>query len=353
MITVTRLTEDREPSYARWLSENSESLIYATTEYREFLIRLVPGRAFCLLALQEDRGQEAIVGALPYFQADDPTYGIVINSLPWYGSHGGCILSPTAGVEVRGALLGRYAEAVSSPDVLSAVTILTPSEDHHLDQYMQALKPLLTDQRVGQITRLPDAAEDVERHLERIISQKTRNQVRKSLKQGFGCETTDAEWAWRFLVETHTANMAAMGGKAKTWEQFMTLRKCLPESWRRLWIAKREQQPVAALLLLYYNRTVEYFTPVIDKSYRPQQPLSFLIWHAMLDAATRGYRRWNWGGTWASQHSLHHFKAGWGADDVPYTYLINTSERALKTLTAHQADVQRVFPFYYTHPYRA
>jgi hypothetical protein len=356
MIKVTELREDLEPAYARWLCEHRESLIYASSEYRQFLARIVPGTSCCLLAFQDDhagRATDSIAGALPYFRAEHPTYGIVINSLPWYGSHGGCILTPSAGPEVRVALLARYREMILHPDVLSAVMILTPGETRHLDQYVQALKPRLTDQRVGQMTALPRAGDNLPGRLERLISQKTRNQVRKSLKQGFRCETSDAEPAWRFLVETHRENLAAIGGRAKTWEQFMTLRKCLPESWRRLWIAKKDDRPVAALLLLYFNGTVEYFTPVIDKEFRSHQPLSFLIWHAMLDAATRGYQQWNWGGTWASQHSLHHFKAGWGASDRPYTYLINTTEQALEKLVTNQADIQYAFPFYYTHPYRS
>ena len=154
--------------------------------------------------------------------------------------------------------------------------------------------------------------------------------VRKALQQGFALHITDADWAWRFLYETHVENLQALGGQAKPWSHFIALRTHIPAHWRRVFVATLADQPVAALLLLYFNQTVEYITPVIRHAYRSQQPLSFLIWHAMLWASREGYRWWKaGGGTWLAQPSLYHFKAGWGAIDLPYTYLINVSEQVV------------------------
>ena len=87
--------------------------------------------------------------------------------------------------------------------------------------------------------------------------------------------------------------MAGIGGTAKPWAHFEAIRDAIPASARRLYIARLNGQPVAALLLLYFNRTVEYITPVIKHEYRSAQPLSFLIWHAMQDAIAEGFRWWN------------------------------------------------------------
>lgn len=65
--------------------------------------------------------------------------------------------------------------------------------------------------------------------------------------------------------------------------------KLLAEESKSDSIASLDGRPVAALLLLYFNRTVEYFAPVIEHEYRSRQPLSFLIWQGMLDAVHRGY----------------------------------------------------------------
>ncbi len=347
MIRVVRLEEESMGAYRQFLSEEPQAMIYASPEYAHFLANVVTGEFQCLLAFEGDD----IVGSLPYFRTEHPDLGCVINSLPWYGSHGGCTLSSKARSEVRAELLLAYRRMLGSQDVLSSTMILTPSESTHLEEYRRAIEPYLVDRRIGQVTCLPGQEEDLEDGLAKRVAQKTRNLIRKSLKQGFSIEATEEEEAWRFLSDTHHANMHAIGGKAKPWHHFLALRKCLPGDWHRLWVATADGQPVAALLLLYFNQTVEYFTPVILHEYRFRQPLSYLIWHAMLDAARRGYRWWNWGGTWLSQKSLHHFKAGWGAGDEPYWYLINTNESALARLRANQTMVQAAFPYYYTHPY--
>jgi hypothetical protein len=275
----------------------------------------------------------------------------VINSLPWYGSHGGCILAPDAGDDARRALLARYREFATAPGVLSATIVLTPEESVHADVYRQALDPAAEDARIGQVTTLPESGSDVEGRLERIFTQKTRNLTRKARRQGFELRADDSDAAWDFLYRTHAANMAALGGRAKPRAHFEALRSRLPAAMRQLWLAQLHARPVAAMLLLHHNRTVEYFTPVIDHDFRPLQPLTFLIWHGMLDAIGRGYRWWNWGGTWASQTSLHHFKAGWGAVDRPYTYLINASTEGQQRMRALRAELGEAFPYYYTFPY--
>ena len=79
-------------------------------------------------------------------------------------------------------------------------------------------------------------------------------------------------------------------------------------------------KPVAALLLLYFNETVEYFTPVILPKYRNTQALSLVIFIAMKDAILHGFKNWNWGGTWLSQKGVYDFKKKWGTIDYPYYY---------------------------------
>ncbi len=344
---ILPLTSDTEGAYRAFLREDSRGQVYGSLEYRDFLSAVVPGEPHYLLAW--DMGK--VVGILPYFRQTCPGVGTVINSLPWYGSHGGCLISPTAGDSVRHALVSAYRAVVQDPEVLSATMILTPEETLVAKQYLDVLHPAAVDHRIGQVTRLPDNGPDLQARLERRLTGKTRNLVRKSLKQGFSLRTDDEEWAWQFLYETHRANIEEIGGRAKRWGDFVALRKHIPPDERCLLTAMDQGQPVASLLLLYFNQTVEYFTPVIKLEHRSRQPLSFLIWQGMLDAVKKGYSWWNWGGTWESQRSLYHFKAGWGAEDRPYTYLIHLAEGALDKLRTHQKVVQDMFWGYYTHPY--
>lgn len=348
-VDVVELTPAIEAGYADFVARHPEAMIYPTLEFRQFLSRAIGGEPRYAVAL---RGS-TVVGVLPAFVAHDERWGAVVNSLPWYGSHGGCLVAPGDGREVRAALLEHLRCRVLSPGTAFSTVILTPDENERLDEYAALLQPTTTDYRIGQITRLPEAGDDLETRLEHACRQKTRNLIRKALKQGFTMAVRDDEAAWRFLYDTHCENMAAIGGKAKPWAHFAALREAIPAAWRQLIVTSAGAVPAAAMLLLRFNRTVEYLTPVVKHEFRSLQALSFTIWHGMLDAARSGYRWWNWGGTWASQRSLHHFKAGWGAVDRPYTYLVRGSERALRELAHDRDALTAAFPYYFLYPFQA
>ena len=346
MIQVVDLTQGLEPAYAALVSRDPRSMIYATLEFRTFLQQVVPGVPRYLVACA---GGE-VLGALPTFTAHDAQWGDVTNSLPWYGSYGGCIVRPDCGAEVRSALLRAFSEHASSASTAFSTVILSPHEQPMVAEYLDALRPQSTDKRIGQITTLPAPGPEIELRLQQLLRQKTRNLVRKALKQGFELSVSDDEHAWQFLHATHTENIAALGGRPKPWEHFAAVRSAIPADWRRLYVATLNGKPVAALLTLRFNRTIEYLTPVVLQEFRSLQPLSFAIWHAMLDAVRDGFRWWNWGGTWLSQHSLHHFKAGWGAMDLPYTYLTTARSEALAAFRRDREGLMRAFPYYFVFP---
>jgi hypothetical protein len=345
-IDVVTLTPELEAAYQRFLLDDPRTLVYATIAFRDFLVRAAGGEAETLLALRDG----GIVGSLPYLVDRDPKLGAVVNSLPWYGSHGGCILGAGES-EARTALLLAFHGVLRDDSLLTGTVVLTPFEEPERARYEAVLRPETLDSRIGQMTALPPDGPELEAELERRLRQKTRNLVRKARRQGFEEVVTDEPWGWEFLERTHAAGMAAMGGRAKPPEHFAALRDSLPGEWRRLSVALLDGHPVAALLLVRFNKTVEYLTPVVEVEHRPRQPLSFLIWNAMLDAARTGYATWNWGGTWHAQDSLHHFKAGWGADDLPYSYLVCASDEALARLRERRDEVLQRFPYYYLYPF--
>ena len=348
-IDVVELSAALERRYSEFVREVPTSMIYGTLEFRAFLQGTVAGTPRYFVALRA----EGIVGALPCFVASHERWGEVINSLPWYGSHGGCLVNAGDDGSVRAALLGRLAEVLAGPRVACATVILATAENAHLEEYCRAIAPTATDERVGQITALPDDGPDLEARLEKVCRQKTRNLVRKSLKQGFTIGVKDDDTAWRFLYDTHVENMTSIGGRAKPWAHFEAMRTAIPSAWRQLWLTSLDGRPVAAVLLFRFNRTVEYITPVIVHEFRSRQPLSFTIWHAMLDAVRSDYRWWNWGGTWASQVSLHHFKEGWGAIERPYTYVTKASPDALQGLHRDRQAMSDAFPYYFLYPFSA
>jgi hypothetical protein len=343
---ISSLAPAEEARYVEWLRTLDDSSIYYTPWFHRFLEAAVGGETQVLVA----RRGGVLMGALPFVRRSHPGLGTVFNSLPWYGSHGGCILSRFEPDLTRRELLMAYRECVATTDLLSSTVILSTGETPNESEYRAVLDPDADDYRIGQMTALPNFDAGIQARLEATLLQKTRNLVRKACRQGFEEVVSDEDWAWQFLFDTHQDNLTAIGGRPKPWGHFTELRSHFPAEQRRLSVAMHGAKPVAALLLLGWNRTVEYLTPVVQHDYRPLQPLSFLVWRGMIDASRRGYRCWNWGGTWASQMSLHHFKAGWGATDKPYRYLVSITRSRAGELRERWSEITSAWPYYYIYP---
>ncbi|MFH1021904.1 MAG: GNAT family N-acetyltransferase [Planctomycetota bacterium] len=344
-ISIEILSPDRFEEYGRFLLSAPRHLIYASLPYMSFLSRVVPGQARYYLATQGN----AIVGAMPAFEMVHPRLGYVSNSLPWYGSHGGILAFQEP---VVAALADAFLRHIRSQNLLSATIIGSLFDDENNAALLKRhLDVFTTDSRIGQLTSLPEAGEDIgDRLLQDVFTQKTRNLVRKSFAQGFEMSRADDDASWNFLFQTHRENLTTIGGRYKPQEHFLAIRETFPPDMRTLWIASHQGRPVAALLLLLYNRTVEYFTPAVSHEYRSRQPLSFLIHHAMIDAVKNGFQRWNWGGTWLNQKSLYHFKKGLGARDYPYRYYIITNPAGLSRMKENKNLLLDAFPNYYLFP---
>lgn len=346
-VRIVELTHGLEVAYTQFVESSPSAMIYATLPFRQFLHRVVPGESQYFVARRGDR----IVGVLPCFAAHDTAWGTIVNSLPWYGSHGGCLIAPDQPASVRVALMRRFIAEFERADLAAATIVLTPEETNQQSDYVSIMMPTAHDSRIGQATRLPKDGADVEHRLEATCRHKTRNLVRKAQKQGFVIEARDDDAAWRFLHQTHADNMAAISGRAKPWAHFQAMRDVIPADWRRLFVVTLSGDPAAALLLFRFNRTVEYITPVIVHEFRSLQPLSFAIWHAMLESIRDGYEWWNWGGTWASQVSLHHFKEGWGAIERPYAYVIKASPATMRAVREQRDAISAAFPYYFVYPF--
>jgi lipid II:glycine glycyltransferase (peptidoglycan interpeptide bridge formation enzyme) len=205
----------------------------------------------------------------------------------------------------------------------------------------------LLDERIGQLTPLPSAG-DVDATLLQSFHYKTRNMIRKAEKLGVKVEVDND--AMSFLLKVHEENMREIGGLAKS-QRFFDL---LPQHFRsgndyRLYVARLDGEPVAAVLVFFYNRTAEYYTPVVLKEHRNSQALSAAIFRAMCDAATQGYLWWNWGGTWLSQDGVYRFKSRWGTKDLSYRYYTCVHNPAI--LKVGRAELLAAYPSFYTVPF--
>lgn len=344
-IHVEPMTPESLVAYERLLLCDETSMVYASSAHFEMLQKLLPEAEGLRLVAKDSTGQ--CLGGLTFFIRNGPL-GPVANAQPFFGSPCGLFV-PDHAMDVEEALLGRFQAMVRERGCIASTFITSPQAPDP-QRYHAMLKPDFVDTRIGLITPLPPASEDISGALMSLFLSKTRNMVRKGLKGNFRLDRGETGENWEFLQRTHEANMAQLNGATRPPRFFQLMQdQTAPGIQKRLYTAYLGETPVAGLLLLLHHRTVDYFVPVIDAAHRSAQPLSFLIMNAMQDAVALGYRWWNWGGTSLSQKTLYHFKTGFGAKDHPYYYLVHVYDPSL--LKADRKTYMREYPFFYAYPY--
>lgn len=345
------LTSADEQAYEDLLQKKEESLLFVSLKYRNLLRQYIDAEDFYLLA---KRGGD-IVGTFPLFLKKNSTHGNVLNSLPFYGSNGGVIISPsvTDPEAVFKALTEGLHNLARETDAV-AVTVVTSPFELYPELYQEHLRPTFRDSRIGQVSHLPHSGENPEHAVMAMIHSKTRNMVRKARKSRIAHRHSSDLEVLRFLADTHKENMTGIGGIAKGWEFF----RKVPEIFQydtdyRVYAATRDGRPVSALLIFYHKKTVEYFTPATVREYRHLQPNSLLIFEAMKDATRQKYHYWNFGGTWHSQNGVRQFKNRWGAQDKPYYYYVVTYQDIGHILNMKPEEIVVEYPFFYVVPFSA
>lgn len=328
-------------------------LLYISPDFLSFLEVAVGGEKhyFCCY----DGGD--LVGVMPFFKKES-TDGVIINSLPWFASHGGCYTVASHDVEARIKLLGAFSEYINAePRLISSALSISFLEARYLSFYQRVLKPVFVEDRTTQVLEFPfqyqgDTASCSDAFLA-IQHGKSRNMVRKSLKQGFTLRNTDSDSAWSFLYNVHSENMNSIGILAKPRSHFEFFREKIAPENRLLLLAELKGIPVAGLLCSTVLPCIEYLVPVVKNEYRSLQPLSFLVHNGLVWALKNGFTCWNFGGTGNGQQSLHKFKAGWGAEDRRFHYIINMSRHGKDVIKNNLHNLVKEFPFYYIFPFTA
>lgn len=330
-VVVRPWAPEHEPAIAEFVADHPQGLIYYTPAFRRYLLAVAGGECRSRLAFEDDR----LTAVMPILMRTGPL-GTILNSLPFFGSHGGIL---TASPASERALLAEYDRLAAG--IAAATWIAHPFAD------VTPPRHDLTDERIAQWT---DLGPDGTAALGGRIEPSARRNIQKAESEGV--VVSETEDAIDFLEATHRENMAAIGGRAKPREFFSCLARTMTygRDWR-LYLAAREGEPVAALLTFEASRTVEYVMPVVKASARALQPTAAILSRAMSAAAARGFTRWNWGGTWLTQDGVYRFKKKWGAQERHYRYFVTVNDPSLLRRSAEELSAG--YPWYYTVPYGA
>lgn len=332
-MTIKKLERKDYLKYETFLLSFHESLLYYSTKYKDFLEELLNIESNYLIVIDKDNNIQA---TLP-LMIKEGKFGKIINSLPYYGSNGG-ILSKDK--EAHALLLNYYNELIK--DIAGSTYITNP-----LQENIQELKYDILDNRIGQWSSLA-YDDDVKENIMNSYDSSARRNVRKAIKENVTVEIDNSQID--FLYETHYENITSIGGKAKDKRFFELIDKHFEKAKDyNIYIAKLNGEKIGALLLFYYNETVEYFTPAAVSAYRNVQALPLIIYQAMYDGNKRGFKWWNWGGTWLTQDGVYKFKNKFGALDKEYKYFIKINNQEIynssKEELLNEYDNFYVIPF--------
>ncbi|NIM39996.1 MAG: GNAT family N-acetyltransferase [Hydrogenophaga sp.] len=318
------------------------TLIYASPAYIGLVAAETQSHPHWLTA-QDASGLRA---ALPLL-VKRGALGPVINSLAFYGSNGGAIV-PDGDQQAWLAVVRAFDAFGERIGAVASTLITNPLvEDHTL--YEANLPHDLRDERIGQFTVFPQDRQAVS--LMALFDDPRPRNIRKAQRSGLKVSRSQSDDAIAFLHATHDQNIRSINGLPKRLDFFQRLATSLPRDAWTIYLAEQDGERVAALLLLYGNQTVEYFTPCVVEKHRSSQALPLLIHDAMVDAMACGYRQWNWGGTWLTQDGVYAFKKKWGTRDIRYHYF--TRLRSADLLATTRDTLLREYPGFYVLPFSA
>lgn len=335
---VVILEPHLEQAYKAFLSTFPTSMLYHTIAYKNLLIELLDCEHSYLVCLDDN---ENIVGVLP-LMVKNGSYGKVFNALPFYGSNGSMLATHS---EARTYLIKAYQELTKN--AASTTIITSPLEQ---EPKPDDLRYDIQDYRIGQLSFFETISN--EEDLMNSFHYKTRNMVRKAQKNNIEIIIDNKQTSVDYLYQIHLQNMLDIGGKAKA-KKFFDIFPNYFQSGKdfNIYRAYVNNIPIAAMLVFYHKQTIEYYTPVVEHEYRDLQPLSLLIYQAMLEGLHNGFKIWNWGGTWESQEGVYRFKKRWGTTDINYYYYTEINQNELyyadKNVLLNEYDGFFTLPFQY------
>ena len=300
-------------------------MLYHSTHWKHLLESFTGAKPIYLVAR---RGHE-LVGALPAFLKENKRYGNVLNSLPFYGSNGGPLVSPSLTEEerrqVKTDLLNAFKIAATENHCVTS-TLITSVFENDIFTYDRVLRPEFVDSRIEQITVFKPPVVDVEKEiLYRTVDKRCRVAIRKAQRSGITTETAEDLRDLHTFYKMHEESILNKRGICKPLSFFELAFKMFKQNESfKLMYARKDGEIIGGLLLFYYKNMAEYYTPCFKLETSELQPLSLLIFEGMKDAIKSGYTMWNFGGTWHSQQGVLRFKRSWGPEQTSYYYYINS-----------------------------
>lgn len=283
-----------------------------------------------------------MMGIMPFFLKKSK-HGLVINSLPFFGSYGGIVNK----IDCAKLVLDKLNNFNLENNILSSVIVPNPflqNESVYENYYSHTFK----DQRLIQCLDLRNKSEN---DLWNSFEQRVRRAVRKSQK--LNITVTNPELTDEVIDEfynMHITEMQSKGGKIKPKKFFQKIKEHFTiHRDYEIFCAKNNEKNISYLLVFYHNNFAEYYIPAYTSESKNTQSTSLLIWTSIKSSINRNMEFYNFGGTWENQPELYRFKRGWNATDLKYNYYINCDLAKIKEIGID--ELSKSFEFFYIVPF--
>jgi len=260
------------------------------------IVREVYGLKSYFLAAMDD---ERIIGALGLFEIRHPIFGHYLTTAV-FGNDGGLYFDDAVGRD------GLLAEARNVADRVNAAYLLIRTRDLELDGF-----------RVDRSYRT--AVMDLEGGADAVwkrLPAKTRNQVRRGIKEGFTVETGhDQLGAFYDVFHEHMRVLGSPGHGRRYYEAIV---EHLGDRADFL-VVKDGSKVVAGALLFWVNGTAMNYHTVALREYNRRCPNYLIYWRMIEASCTRGCRWFDMGRSRFDSSNLQ-FKENWNPQEMPLSY---------------------------------
>lgn len=253
-------------------------------------------RSTFLTATEGDR----LVGALGLFEVRHPVFGHYLATAA-FGNDGGLHFDDET---ARDALLAEARSVADRRDVdyLLVRTRGAPLDGFRVDRHYR--------------TAVIDLAGGAENVWDNILPAKTRNQVRKGMKEGFSVEIGHGQM--RPFFDVFHEHMRDLGSPAHGIRFYESVVKHLGEQ-AEFFVVKEGDALVAGGLLFWTNATAMNYHTVALRKYNSRCPNYLLYWKMIEASSERGCLRFDMGRSEEESPNLK-FKMHWGPEPLPLFY---------------------------------
>jgi len=333
------------------ITNSNNSLFSHSHKFINIVSKLLKQDFMCFSLYSKDK----LLGFLPTFVYNNITYGKIINSLPYYGMHGGVVTSYELSCEdnksVKKILLKRFKNYCLNNDIISSSIITSPFEKDN-DIYNEILNPDYTEKRRAQIIKLPKYDNDINNIIFNMVESRCKRAIKKGIRNDVKIINDFDSKYFDELYNMHSQRMLAIGGLPKSKSFFkLVFTEMIENEDYTFKLAFKDNKIIGGLLLFYHKEYVEYFTPIFDIEHSEYQPNSMLIFEALKEAITKGYSMWNFGGTGWSMDSLFLYKRSWGAQEYTYFNYINTFDNVKNIINLSKEEILEAYRDFYVIPF--